>query len=191
MKSILTVVLLATALSTLAAEPPTVPPSMQAKATMCNGTYALCIMAPCLKPAPNSLAPCECVIQTGWNMGPNACEDRTPQKLTSTYSNNFNNCNRLLTCPAPTDWAWCYGAACEANPKDPKLATCHCPVITSGTVLLVKPDNCMKGNAPCRTVWSGALAAESAFANNHYYNWMSEHGYHADPPAVACPATHE
>src|SRR5436305_12343396 len=149
MKSILTVLLLATALSTLAAEPPKIT-SMQSKATMCNGTYALCIMAPCLKPDPNGLAPCECVIQTGWNMGPNSCDDRTPPNLTSTYSNHLNNCNRLLTCPAPTAWAWCYGASCEAKTTDPKPATCHCPVTTGAAVVLVKQDNCMKGNAPCR-----------------------------------------
>jgi len=198
MKNILMVLPLAIALSAAAAEPatkagpePVKPKSFTKPNTMCNTTYALCIKAPCAKIRDaNNLFPCECVMQTGWNMGPNSCDDRA-KNLTSTYSNNFNDGMNLLSCPAPTDWAWCYGAKCEKNPKDPtgQTATCKCPVITSAALVLVKPDDCQKGNAPCRMLWSGALAAESKFANDYYWWWMVTNGHagETDPPAQPCP----
>jgi hypothetical protein len=187
MKKLLTLLLLAIALSASAAEPKK-PADFKGAATMCNGTYALCIKAPCLKERDaNNLFPCECVLQTGWNMGPNSCDERD-QKLTSTYSNNFNDGSRTVSCAAPTDWAWCYGAMCAPDPKDPtKLAICKCPVITSDTVILMKQDRCPDKSSICRMLWSGALPTESKFANAYYAWWMTSHGYETEPPAKACP----
>ncbi len=186
MKNVLMVLLLATALSA-AADEPKKPAEFKGAATMCNTTYALCIKAPCLKqPDANNLYPCQCILQTGWNMGPNACDQRSTN-LTSTYSNNFNDGSRTVSCPAPTDWAWCYGAACETDPKNSKGAICKCPMITSATVILVSQDKCPDKSTICRMLWSGALPAESKFANDYYAWWMTAHNYPTEPPAKACP----
>lgn len=187
MKNALMVLLLATALPAAADEEPKKPAEFKGGATMCNGTYALCIKAPCLKERdPDNRYPCGCIIQTGWNMGPNTCEERA-QSLTSTYSNNFNDGSRTVSCGAPTDWAWCYGAKCTQDPNDPTKAICKCPMITSGTVILVSQDKCAEKSTFCRTLWSGALPAESKFANEYYAWWMTKNGYPTEPPAKACP----
>lgn len=200
MKYIMTVLLLATALSTLADPPkkaqpePKKPAEMTAPNTMCNTTYALCIKAPCEKKQQvddktgKMSVKCECVMETGWNMGPNSCDDRK-LSLTSTYSNKFNEGSRALSCPQPIDWAWCYGAKCEKNSKDGKLATCTCPVITNRAVILVSKDKCGDSVHVCSQMWSAAYPAESKYANDYYFWWMHEHGHPANPPAKPCPDT--
>lgn len=60
-------------------------------------------------------------------------------------------------------------------------------MITSGTVILVSQDKCADKSTFCRMLWSGALAAESKFANEYYAWWMAKNGYPAEPPAQACP----
>lgn len=178
------VVLLATGLSVAAQE--------QSKPSdfnqMCYGQYALCIKAPCTKQRDaNNLYPCGCIVQTGWNMGPNSCKERA-ESLTSTYSNAFNGGSATVSCSAPTDWAWCYGAKCEKDPNDPTKAICKCPMLTSATVILVSQDKCAEKSTICRMLWSGALPAESKFANDYYAWWMTSHGLETEPPATACPA---
>lgn len=204
MKSFMTVLLLATALSTLAeTQPmgsgaePTKPAEFQGQATMCDTTYALCIKAPCEKTEQvdnktgKESVRCECVVQTGWNMGPNSCDERKA-RLTSTYSNNFNEGSRVLSCPQPVEWAWCYGASCEKNgeKKDgTDLAVCICPVIKSQAVILVDKDKCGSSPEVCSHMWSAAYPAESKFANDYYYWWVHKNVGHGDPPAKPCPDT--
>ena len=191
MKKIYTVILLALALSSVAAEEPKKPADFKGAATMCNGTYALCIKAPCDKAKEkNDHAPCECVIQTGWNMGPNSCDERS-SKLTSTYSNNFNNGSRTVSCPNPkTAWAWCYGASCARDPKHPnELATCWCPIMTTPTVILTSAEKCPQHDQICSQLWSGALPPESKFANDYYYWWMTKNGYPSEKPSDSCSPT--
>lgn len=158
---------------------------------MCNGRFALCIKAPCEKtPDANGEVRCSCIIQDGWSMGPNTCEDRAVH-LTSTYSNAFNGGSNTITCPnASTTWAWCYGAKCVKDERDPKagIAICKCPVVTSAAVVLVSNDQCGKGSAICNDLWSAAYPAESVFANTYYYTWMTNHGFQSPPPAEPCEA---
>jgi hypothetical protein len=189
MKSILTALLLATALSTAAAEAPKKPADFKGEATMCNGRYALCIKAPCEKtPDSNNMVRCSCIIEDGWSMGPNTCEERA-KSLTSTYSNKFNGGSRVLSCPTAINWAWCYGASCTKDARDPKgkMATCTCPVINSMAVILVSENKCANGSKVCAEMWSAAYPAESTFANDYFFYWMHEHDFKAMPPAKACP----
>ncbi|HUR79734.1 MAG TPA: hypothetical protein VM733_03145 [Thermoanaerobaculia bacterium] len=183
MKNILTVLLLAIAASATAAEP-TKPAGFPAPA-MCNGTYALCIKAPCEKQPDGNLYPCRCVIETGWNMGPNSCEDRQ-KTLTSTYANLFNLGSSTVSCPTSTQWAWCYGAKCDVDPLDPTRAICHCPTSTKPTVVLVAATLCPDPSKVCNMLWSGATPGESKFANEYYYWWMTKNKQPSNRPAAAC-----
>jgi hypothetical protein len=196
MKKIMPVLLLA-ALPLFAADPPKTPPAhpkakvleiVEDNATFCDGTYALCIKAPCEKEvSKNNEVRCVCAMETGWNMGPNSCADRK-KNLTSTYSNLFNPNSATLTCPNPIKWAWCYGASCEKESKDGRdVAVCRCPVVTQTAVILIDASKCTTSDA-CSKMMSAASPKESSFANNHYYNWMTKHGHQADPPSAACPA---
>ena len=186
MKNILAVLLLAMALPA-AAEEPKKPADFPGAATMCNGTYALCIKAPCEKKDENNLYPCGCVIQTGWNMGPNSCEDRQ-KNLTSTYSNLFNLGSATVRCPAVTQWAWCYGAQCQADPRDPTRAICLCPTSTKPSVILVSEALCSDSSTVCGMLWSGATPGDSKFANEYYYWWMTTNGLQSNLPVAMCPA---
>ena len=187
MKNILTVLLLATALSTAAQEEPKKP--AERPAVMCNtAAYALCIKAPCAKKSVGDTDyVCECIMQSGWNLGPGSCEERA-QTLTSTYSNNFNPYSATISCPAGTAWALCYGAKCVRDPNDPSKATCKCPGRTSQSVVLISRDLCGDPGKVCGIVWSAATPEENQFANEHFYKWMTQHGMYADAPAPACPA---
>ena len=172
------------------------------QSTFCDGTYALCIKAPC-SPIPTlnrignyyvNSALCECDVVQGWSMGPGACEDRAPMEqhgrtfLISTYSNLYNASNSTLSCDSETqEWAWCYGAPCVVDEHDPSKATCTCPVD-------VGPSRTLGGGcAPgaCSLIWSAATPAGDVYANQHYYDWMMENqpGVPVNPPAAACPAT--
>jgi hypothetical protein len=191
MKSILTVLLLAAALPLAAADSklPAQPPDFKGNATMCKGKYALCIKAQCEeKVSGNDQVRCKCVLEDGWSLGPNSCMDRQ-NNLTSTYSNLFNATSKVLSCPQPISWAWCYGASCEPDPKDPtgKTAICRCPVETTKAVILVSSNKCSDGATFCSQMWSAARPAESKFANDYYYAWMKKNGHKAQKPAAACP----
>lgn len=192
MKSISTLLLLLAAVSMLAAEPPKKPADFKGEATMCESRYALCIKARCApdKSGDKTHVKCECVMENGWNMGPNSCEDRRVH-LTSTYSNKFNVGSRVLTCPKPINWAWCYGAACQKDEKDPKgaLAICTCPVINNTGSILVDKDKCKEPAKVCSETWSAAYPKESEFANHYYAWWMQSHGFPTEPPAEACLPT--
>jgi hypothetical protein len=160
-------------------------PSALDQAIFCEGTYALCIKAPC-SPIPTlerlanygvEHALCVCDVVKGWSMGPGACEDRSPVKahgrtfLISTYSNLYNDKQKTLACNDPkTLWAWCYGAPCVVDEKDPKKAVCTCPVEQS-------PARTLGGNCQqdaCSSIWSAATVAGDAFANKHYYDYMTK-----------------
>jgi hypothetical protein len=191
MKNILTVLLLAIALSAAAQqEPPAAPPQWQSKAWMCSGPYALCIKALCNEtPDADGNVTCQCSMQNGWNMGPNSCDDRKAN-LTSTYSNAFNGGRSLVSCPAKTQWAWCYGAKCTRNPN-PLIAVCKCPVENiKPALVLVDSDQCSDPDKICARTYSAATPAESTFANDYYYWWITAHGLETDPPSQPCsPAT--
>lgn len=156
---------------------------------MCDGTYALCIKAQCEEQVSGSnQVRCKCVVENGWSLGPNSCMDRK-NNLTSTYSNLFNATSNVLSCPQPINWAWCYGASCEKDPKDPtgKTAICRCPVKNSQAVILVSSSKCGDGSTFCSQMWSAASPAESKFANDYYYWWMTKNGHKAEKPSTACP----
>ena len=168
--------------------------------TFCEGTYALCIKAPCT-PIPTQPrlvnyatdhALCSCNVVRGWSMGPGECEDRAPVTqggrtyLISTYSNRYNKEEKTLSCGKETQWAWCYGAPCVVDEKDPTKAVCTCPVMTGRAQTL--GGGCQSD--ACERIWSAATPAGDAFASNHFYNTMQkEHPkVPANPPAEACPA---
>lgn len=192
-----------------AAQEPAEPPSpallasiaaAEFQSTFCDGTYALCIKAPC-SPIPTldrignyyvEHALCECNVVQGWSMGPGSCPDRAPMEqhgrtyLISTYSNLYNAEEKTLTCGEGTTWAWCYGAPCVVDEVDPSKATCTCPVETGpGSTL---GGDCQPG--ACDAIWSAAQPAGDAFANRHYYEWMQKNqpGVPVNPPAAACTA---
>jgi hypothetical protein len=175
--------------------------AIQAQATFCDGTYALCIKAPC-SPIPTldrlinyqvDHALCSCNVVDGWSMGPGECEDRAPitqggrTYLISTYSNLYNDQEQTLSCASDdTLWAWCYGAPCVVDEKDPQKAVCTCPVETGPANTL--GGDCRQG--ACDGIWSAATPAGDVFANEHYYQWMKKNqpDQPVNPPAPACPA---
>jgi hypothetical protein len=175
--------------------------AIQAQATFCDGTYALCIKAPC-SPIPTldrlinyqvDHALCSCDVVDGWSMGPGECEDRAPitqggrTYLISTYSNLYNDEEKTLSCESDdTLWAWCYGAPCVVDEKDPGKAVCTCPVETGPAKTL--GGDCSQG--ACDGIWSAATPAGDAFANEHYYQWMKKNqpDQPVNPAAPACPA---
>ena len=173
---------------------------VQSQATFCDGTYALCIKAPCSAiPVLDRLgnyvvnsALCSCDVVQGWSMGPGACVDHGPVKqggrtyLISTYSNADNASEKTLSC-SNTTWAWCYGAPCVVDEKDPKKAVCTCPVKEGPAKTL--GGNCQQG--ACDRIWSAATPAGDAFANVHYYEWMKKNqpSVQVNGPAAACTAS--
>ncbi len=173
---------------------------VQNHANFCDGTYALCIKAPCTGiPVLDRLgsyvidhALCSCEVVKGWSMGPGQCADRGPVKqngrtyLISTYSNRFNATNQTLTCPNPkTAWAWCYGAPCVVDENDPNKATCNCPLQQSPMQTL--GGDCRRD--ACDGIWSAAVPQGDTFANNHFYNFMQHNhpGVPVNQAAPACP----
>lgn len=164
-------------------------------AIFCHGYYALCIKAPCrAATAGGGTVLCSCIVEHGWSMGPAKCTDagrkqpKPPQpgvSLMSTYSNYFNTCDQTLSCGSDTKWAWCYGAPCTVDAKDPSRATCTCPVRTSAAKTL--GGGCYQ--PACSAIWSAATPAADAFANRYYYEYLTKKGVTVPPPAVACPAS--
>jgi hypothetical protein len=152
-------------------------------ALFCDGTYALCIKALCSpdESARNRVR-CVCDVVQGWNMGPESCEARR-KHLFSTYSNLYNDTHKTLACnDANTRWAWCYGAPCTVDAKDPAKAICSCPVKTGPARTL--GGDCQK--VACRKVWSAATPAADQFANRHFHKYMQDHNRPSNPPAQAC-----
>jgi hypothetical protein len=174
---------------------------LKSAATFCNGTYALCIKAPCMPmmtqgssgPSINS-AMCSCEVVKGWSMGPASCPAREEAQvgsysyLMSTYSNRDNATNKTLSCSNPdTLWAYCYGAPCVVDPKNPDKASCNCPVKQSAA-------NTLGGDylqAACSGLWSAATPAADAGANAIFAAYMKKNqpSVPSLPPAEACPAT--
>ncbi len=179
-------------------------PAEIGQATFCRTTYALCITAPC-EQVPSTTADgraaesrylCTCdVIEDSpdapaWSMGPDSCEDRAPKQqdgqtiLVSTYSNLYNEgANHVTQCDEAIDWAWCYGATCVVDPKDPTKAQCNCPGKHTAANVLGSCDADLCGHPP---YWSAAWPKADCFANCEYYDWMTSQGYESNPPATLC-----
>lgn len=178
--------------------------ALQEQATFCDGTYALCIKAPC-EPIPTldrlinyevEHALCSCDVVSGWSMGPGACADRAPVTqggrtyLISTYSNLYNDEEKTLSCDSrETVWAWCYGAPCVVDENDSSKAVCTCPVETGPAGTL--GGGCRQ--AACEGIWSAATPAGDLFANENYYQWMQKNqpDVPVNPPAPKCPVVPE
>ncbi|HSY52035.1 MAG TPA: hypothetical protein VLC46_24745 [Thermoanaerobaculia bacterium] len=171
-------------------------------ATFCQGEYALCIKAPCapiVTRKPDGTfsieeANCTCDVLTGWSMGPLACDKRAPVTvsghtyLMSTYSNFFNKTNLTLSCPSSDQvWALCYGAPCVVDEKNPSKSTCTCPIRVGPSMTL--GGECRQ--EACKSIWSAATPSADTFANNNYFNYMTENKLQPppNPPAKACPDT--
>jgi len=204
MKALAIVCLTAASVFASAANAQTASPAdeISGNAVFCQGSYALCIRAPCAA-VPSRDAQgnytsdqvlCSCVVESGWSMGPAQCSERTPVKkggltfLMSTYSNRFNTQDKTLSCDnADTQWAWCYGAPCVVDPRDPKSATCNCPVRTGPMRTL--GGKCSQKS--CDLIWSAATPAADKFANQHFYDYMkaNQPGYPVNAPAPACLRT--
>jgi hypothetical protein len=191
------VLLLSFAAAALAKDPvkPKVPAEFQNAITFCDQEYALCIKARCTSPADGQkMVPCACDVVDGWSMGPGDCGSRAPVKgsdgrmqIISTYANLYNLKEKTLSCPAGTVWAWCFGAKCVVDPRDPKSAVCNCPVEVAKKAALTLGGDCDTGN--CSKVWSAATAFEDKFANDYYawYMWKNRLKPPALPPAKDCP----
>lgn len=166
-----------------------------AAAIFCQGSYALCIKAPCKQitgPGGADHVSCSCVVENGWSMGPAACADSGRNQtnpapgahLMSTYSNYFNTTEQTLNCENPnTKWAWCYGAACTVDANG-KTATCLCPVCTGPSSTL--GGRCNK--EACKDIYSAATPTNDAFANQHYWKHLADQGVDVPPPAKVCGA---
>lgn len=161
----------------------------------CDGYYALCIKALCKATPPGSKqAECVCKVEQGWSMGPAPCTDpgrsltsppAAGTQLMSTYSNLFNISEHTLTCAdLKTQWAWCYGAPCTVDAKDPSIATCQCPICTGPASTL--GGNCTR--ARCKEIWSAATPKDDKHANNLYYDFLTKtkKDPQAPPPATRC-----
>ncbi|HVR39987.1 MAG TPA: hypothetical protein VMU84_12900 [Thermoanaerobaculia bacterium] len=180
---------------------PITPPDPANAAIFCNQGYALCIKAPCVPIVTrnsdgtytSTSATCECEFISGWSMGPGDCTSRKPVKvnngqttyLVSTYSNYFNATNKTMTCNNKP-WAWCYGSPCVLSQKNPFIAICTCPVIPGGASMTLG-GGCDTGK--CDQIWSAAYPKEDAFANQHFFDYMTDHNLQPPPlpPATACP----
>lgn len=173
------------------------------QANFCQGTYALCITAQCAGiPTLDRLgnyyvehALCECDViedseeDPAWSMGPGACEDHGPVTqngrtfLISTYSNLYNDANKVVQCGKDTLWAWCYGAPCVVDEEDPTKAICNCPLLQEPANLLV--SDCSVTDY-CSQIWSAAVPPGDCFANCRYAQWAREHDVDTPPVAELC-----
>lgn len=187
-------------LTALAATAQTAPPVIQENATFCDGQYALCIKASCEPIISRDKdtneftvtgANCVCDVVDGWSMGPDPCSEREPVQssgktyLISTYSNLYNKTNSTLTCATASLWAWCYGAPCVVDEKNPTKAVCTCPVMNTPYKTL--GGGCRQAN--CSGLWSAASYAEDWFANNYFAKVMTEDKLPHNPPAGDCANT--
>ncbi len=179
-------------------------PAELGQAQFCRVTYALCITAPCEK-VPTKMADgsegeprylCTCDVirdqpdAPAWSMGPDSCADRAPKHengkevLVSTYSNLYNeDANHVTECGEAIDWAWCYGATCVVDPKDPTKAQCNCPGKHTVANVLGSCDSDLCGHPP---YWSAAWPKADCYANCRFYEWMTSQGYEANKPATLC-----
>ena len=202
--SVTAAVLAALSFAAHAATPEQMLAEVKNQAVFCEGTYALCIKAPCV-PTPTldrlgnyyiDHVACSCDVEQGWSMGPGQCADRGPVTqngrtfLISTYSNRFNvrnkTLNNTLRCMGQdTLWAWCYGAPCVIDAHDPNKATCTCPVETGPMQTL--GGDCSQDK--CTNIYSAATIAGDAYANNHFAEYMAQHNYPHEPAAQLCPGS--
>lgn len=171
------------------------------QAVFCEGTYALCIKAPCV-PIPTmdrlgtftiDKAACSCTVESGWSMGPGQCADRAPVTqngstfMISTYSNKFNARNgslrTTLACNTSTPWAWCYGAPCvSTRTARPTPRPARAPLQTGPMQTL--GGNCTADN--CKFIWSAATPGGDNGANQIFASYMQRNGYPHNPPAEMC-----
>jgi hypothetical protein len=168
--------------------------------TFCEGAYALCIEASCSPIVSRGQdghlaverALCACDVVEGWSMGPMSCPERSKTAqgartfLASAFSNLYSGRSRVLSCPSPShEWAYCYGAPCVVDPRDPKKAMCDCPVKTG-------PAKHLGGDCKptaCEELWVGATPAGDEFAGPYFHGFLrKEHPeVPVHPAAQACP----
>jgi len=148
--------------------------------TVCNNTFALCNMAPCVLIPTQPLmlqydapfALCSCTVLTTWNIGPGSCTDRNPKKmgkngrtyLLSTFSNAFNNKAKALECAGANKGPWtnCYGAPCVIDSSDSSKAVCTCTVEPASSFDTFG-GGCDK--TQCKRLWSGSSLGLTLFGS--------------------------
>jgi hypothetical protein len=88
--------------------------------------------------------------------------------------------NKTLTCSSDsTQWAWCYGAPCVVDSKDPTKASCNCPVKQSAANTL--GGDCKQD--ACGGLWSAATPQADAGASAIFAAYMKKNN-----PTVPSPA---
>lgn len=167
---------------------------------MCEGTYALCDAAPCTpipeqgalpgsKPAAKPKhALCECVVETGKNLGPGPCANRQPitgsnggEYILSTYS--FALPDKYLECPAGGARTVCFGYPCLVDKADPKHAHCTCPIKYDSKAFWTQGGSCDK--AACTNgLWQGGTPNDYALINKIFGD-----ATHQPPPQMCGQAS--
>ncbi|HVR08681.1 MAG TPA: hypothetical protein VMW75_11600 [Thermoanaerobaculia bacterium] len=162
---------------------------------MCTGVYALCDAAICTpipqqKGVPGSSptvqpthALCECVVESGQNLGPGPCSNRpqTGKYILSTYSFALPE-DHYLSCPAGGERTVCFGYPCIIDEHNPKLAHCTCPIKYDSKAFMTQGGKC-KPEA-CSGLWQGGTPAEYACINKIFEDATGQ-----APPASCQPGT--
>jgi hypothetical protein len=165
---------------------------------MCVGKYALCDAAACT-PIPEqqgyagppktqpSHALCECVVETGQNLGPGPCSNRTPagkhgEYIMSTYSFALAD-HPYLSCPGGGARTVCFGFPCIVDEKHPDRAHCTCPITYDSGPFMTQGGGC--DVASCTSgLWQGGTAKDYAVLNRLFEK--ESHPHQTPPPN--CPA---
>jgi hypothetical protein len=125
---------------------------------VCNGTFALCTIAPCDPISGNDKqVACHCTVNNSYSAGQQPCTGLKDVPEGQQIRSRYYPVHSYAVCSNDRPWAWCLDKPCLIDKNNSQAALCTCDVVKNlGDYVIVTsrytPDTCTTGVISSATV---------------------------------------
>jgi hypothetical protein len=109
---------------------------------VCNGTFALCTIAPCDPIAGNDKqVACHCTVNHSYSAGQKECQGIKDTPEGQQIRSRYYPVHSYAVCSNDRPWAWCLDKPCLIDKNNPEAASCTCNKVSKlGDYVIVTTD---------------------------------------------------
>jgi len=125
---------------------------------ICEGTFALCTIAPCDPiPGNDKQVACHCTVNNGYSAGQQSCQGVRDTTAGRQIRSRYYPVHSYAVCSNNRPWAWCLDKPCLIDKNNPEAALCTCDLVKDlGSYVIVTgkytPATCTTGVISSATV---------------------------------------
>lgn len=122
---------------------------------VCEGTFALCTIAPCDPiPGNDKQVACHCTVNHSYSAGQQPCQGVKDTPDGQQIRSRYYPVHSYAVCSNDRPWAWCLDKACMIDKNNPEAALCSCDVVKNlGDYVIVT------GNYTATTCTTGLISS--------------------------------